>query len=132
MKIMLCYDGSAASKKALEVAEQQARAYGGELWVVTSLQAEAGTAHLFKEEIIEAEAHLEKIRETLKGKNIPCETHLLQRGLEPGDDLLSFAKENEIDQIVIGIRNRSRVGKLLLGSVAQYIILKADRPVISI
>jgi nucleotide-binding universal stress UspA family protein len=43
-----------------------------------------------------------------------------------------LAKENEIDQIMIGIRRRSKVGKLVFGSTAQYVILEAPCPVVAV
>jgi hypothetical protein len=61
-----------------------------------------------------------------KNKKIPCKTHLLVRGLLAGEDLVKFANDTGIDEIVIGIKRRSRVGKLLFGSTAQYTILKCD------
>ena len=53
-----------------------------------------------------AENDLEYVQ-TLFGKStIPCKTHLLVRGLSPGKDLVDFAKENEIDEIIVGVRRR--------------------------
>jgi nucleotide-binding universal stress UspA family protein len=63
---------------------------------------------------------------------ITCNTHLLIRGLTAGEDLVKFADENQIDQIVVGVKRRSKVGKLLMGSSAQYVILQAQCPVVSV
>jgi len=38
----------------------------------------------------------------------------------------------KIGEIIIGVRKRSKVGKLLLGSTAQYVVLHAPCPVITI
>ena len=48
------------------------------------------------------------------------------------DLLLSTAEEVDASVIVIGLRRRSRVGKLILGSNAQRILLDADRPVLAV
>jgi nucleotide-binding universal stress UspA family protein len=52
--------------------------------------------------------------------------------MTPGEDLVDYAGENGIDEIIIGIKRRSKVGKLLFGSNAQYVILKAPCPVVTV
>jgi nucleotide-binding universal stress UspA family protein len=56
----------------------------------------------------------------------------LIRGLAPGEDIVEFAEENKSDEIVIGVKRRSKVSKLLLGSTAQFVILQATCPVVSV
>lgn len=48
------------------------------------------------------------------------------------EDLLQIAKDPAADLIVIGVRHRSRVGKLLLGSDAQTVLLEAKCPVLAV
>jgi nucleotide-binding universal stress UspA family protein len=55
----------------------------------------------------------------------------MARGLTPGEDLVRFAEENQIDRIFVGIEKKSRTSKLILGSTAQFVILKAPCPVIT-
>jgi len=52
--------------------------------------------------------------------------------LEAGEDLVQLAEEKQIDEIIIGVRRRSKVGKLIFGSTAQYVILNAPCPVVSV
>ena len=52
--------------------------------------------------------------------------------MEPGEDLVTFARENNVDEIIIGVRHRSKVGKLVFGSTAQYVILEAHCPVLTV
>ena len=40
------------------------------------------------------------------------DTHLLIRGMSPGEDIVAFAKEQEVDSIIIGVKRRSKVGKV--------------------
>jgi nucleotide-binding universal stress UspA family protein len=49
-----------------------------------------------------------------------------------GEDLVEFAEENKIDEIIVGVKRRSKVGKLLMGSTAQYVILNASCPVVTV
>lgn len=48
---------------------------------------------------------------------------------EPAETILSNADQRDSDVIVIGARERSPIGKVLFGSVAQALILDSDRPV---
>ncbi len=48
------------------------------------------------------------------------------------DEVLRVAQEADASVIVIGLRKRSAVGKLLMGSNAQRILLDADRPVLAV
>jgi nucleotide-binding universal stress UspA family protein len=50
----------------------------------------------------------------------------------PAEVILSTASELAADMIVIGLRRRSPVGKLFLGSSSQQIILEADCPVVAV
>ena len=83
-------------------------------------------------EIEKAERGLEWAKSLFVEKNIPCATHLMIRGLSPGEDLVNFAKDNNADEIIVGVKRRSKVGKLILGSTAQYVILEANCPVVSV
>lgn len=49
---------------------------------------------------------------------------------DAGDHAIAVAQERRPALIVLGIRRRSRVGKLLLGSIAQTILLEVDCPVL--
>jgi len=53
-------------------------------------------------------------------------------GPDVADELLDAAREVDADAIVIGIRHRSAVGKMLMGSVAQRVLLEAPCPVIAV
>lgn len=55
-----------------------------------------------------------------------------QRSGDPAEELIRAAREVEADQIVLGGRRRSPVGKAVFGSVVQDVILKADCPVTTI
>lgn len=48
------------------------------------------------------------------------------------DSVLDAAESSDADLIVIGLRRRSAVGKLFLGSNAQRILMRADRPVLAV
>jgi len=56
----------------------------------------------------------------------------LIRGLTPGDDLVQFAKDHGADEIIVGVEKKSKVGKFVFGSNAQYVILEAHCPVVTV
>lgn len=129
MKILVGYDGTNSAKDALNQAKSHAKAFGASIEVVTSLQK--GTESETKN-IEQAERGLEYAKALFEEDNLECNTHLLIRGLSAGEDLVEFAKENAVDEIVVGVKRRSKVGKLLLGSTAQYVILQAHCPVVTV
>lgn len=54
------------------------------------------------------------------------------RGLEVADEVLTVARETAAELLVIGMRRRSPLGKLLLGSHSQHILIEADCPVVAV
>ena len=129
MKILVGYDGTNSAKEALNLAKSHAKAFGATVEVVTSMQT--GTESERKD-IEQAERGLAYAKSLFEDGGIECNTHLLIRGLSPGEDLVGFANENQIDQIIVGVKRRSKVGKLLMGSTAQYVILQARCPVVTV
>lgn len=129
MKIMLCYTGSRSSQSALKETVKRARVMDAQVYLVASM--EKGTEDEQKT-IGQLEAALKDAEEQLKKEDVACETHLLVRGMTPDEDLLAYAREQNVDEIVIGIRKRSRMGKLLFGSTAQFLILNAHCPVLTV
>jgi nucleotide-binding universal stress UspA family protein len=129
MKILVGYDGTNSAKEALNQAKSQAKAFGASVEVVTSMQKGTEAESKFIEQ---AERGLEYAKSFFEADGIACNTHLLIRGLSAGEDLIEFANENEVDQIFVGVKRRSKVGKLLMGSTAQYVILQAPCPVITV
>jgi len=129
MKILVGYDGSAQAKDALDIAKKHAQAFKATVYVVTSLTGESETT---TPDVKHARDELEYTRQFFEESGIPVETHLLIRGLTPGEDLVKFAEEHEIDEIVMGVRKMSPVGKLLFGSNARHVILHAHCPVVAV
>lgn len=127
MKLLVGFNGSESSKRALELASEYAKGSQDVLvYVVTSM--EGGSAEK-PQDIAGVEESLKWARNLMIKKRVPCETLQLARGLAPGEDLVKFAEDNGVDHIFMGIEKKSRTRKLLLGSTAQFIILKGPCPV---
>ena len=129
MKFLVGYNGSDVAKAALSLARTHAEVFGATVLIVTSM---GGGMSEKPEDIRKAEQELVFAEQFLKDKAIPCEIHQLARGMSPGEDLVYFAKEKGIDQIFVGVEKKSKTQKIILGSTAQYIILKAPCPVVSV
>ena len=129
MKILVGYDRSAVAKDALDLAKKHAKAFNAKVYLLTSL---IRSHELQLEDIQKSERELENLRTQFTAEGISCETHAIVSANSPGEDVVQFAADNEIDEIVIGVRRRSKVGKLLFGSNAQYIILQAECPVVAV
>jgi nucleotide-binding universal stress UspA family protein len=129
MKILVGYDGSNGAEKALALAQNHAKVFKAEIYLVTSL--EQGPT-LQKDDIEKAEDDLERLKRPFDSDGIYCETDAVVSHLSAGEDLVQFAIDNSIDEIFIGIKKKSKVGKLVFGSTAQYVILNAQCPVVSV
>lgn len=129
MRILVGYDGSNAAKDTLKLALDHAKRFGASVEVVTSMTRGREAE---REEISETEGGLAWAAEKAQTVGVACTTHLLIRGLSVGEDIAAYAEEKKIDLIYIGVRRRSRVGKLILGSNAQYVILNAPCPVVTV
>jgi nucleotide-binding universal stress UspA family protein len=129
VKIMVCMDGSNVAKDALDLAKKRAKALDAEIYLLTSM---VGGSDVPIDEFEKAEKRLKKAKSNVKAEGIPCESLLSVRGLDAGEELVRLAKEEKIDEIYIGIRRRSKVGKFIFGSTAQYVILEAPCPVVTV
>ncbi len=129
MNILVGYNASYVSKSALELARKHAKAFDGKVYVMIS--SEGGSKEKL-EEVSQARKELESAKEFVEKEGVECEVVQMARGMSPGEDLVRFTKENSIDHLYVGIEKKSKTQKILLGSTAQYVILKANCPVTTV
>ena len=127
MIIVTGFIRSAEGREALQRSIEEVRQRGGRLIVVHS--SEGGTSESAVDVLADNE-ELEKIDAELTAEGIDHEVKEFARGNTPAEDVVSIANESKADLIVIGLRKRSLVGKFLLGSNAQDILMQADCPVL--
>lgn len=84
------------------------------------------------EDAVRLEREMNDVRSRLDAAGVQHEVRTLVRDNEPTEDLLEVAEEVGAELLVIGLRRRSPVGKLLLGSNAQSILLRAECPVLAV
>jgi len=127
MNIMVGYNGSEPSNAAVELAVLRAKAIGAELIIVNCMDEDVVAENIERKEEV-----LEQVCSQVKGKGVHCEQHLLIRGASAEEDFVNYALERGADEIVIGVRKRSKVGKMVFGSFAQFVILNAHCPVTTV
>ena len=129
MSIVVGYIPTPEGRAALRRAELEAVRRGVKLVVVNSQEGgrewDAHDARRFEQE-------LAKVRHKLDDAGIENEVRTLVKGNTPAEDLIEVAAAENAEYIVIGLRRRSPVGKLFLGSNAQQILLGADCAVIAV
>lgn len=129
MRIVVGFVKSAPGKAALDRAIEEAQLRQATLVVVHSME---GGDKEGAEEVLAYREELEGVERRLRDLDLPNEIHEFVRGQTPSEDLIQCARDVEADLIVIGLRRRSPVGKLLLGSNAQEILLDAECPVLAV
>lgn len=127
--IIVGLDDSKVSQEVLKLAGKHARAFNSTVVIVTSMK---GGPDVPQREFVQAEKRLSQAEAFFTEEGISNESHLSIRGLEPGEDIVKFAEEKDAEEIIIGVKRRSKVGKLLFGSNAQYVILNAPCPVVTV
>lgn len=120
---------SPAGQAALDAAVEETRRRNGRLVVVHSARGgrddDAAT-------VLDLRDALEEMEARLRGEGLDVTVRDLVRGNDPAVDLVEVAAAENAALIVIGLRRRSPVGKLLMGSNAQEILLRADCPVLAV
>lgn len=114
---------------ALRLAAEEAQLRSSSLVVVNSHR---GGREFSGEASVEGQSLLDEVGDQLKASGIQHEVRQLVRGLDPAEDLVDVAQEVAAELIIIGLRRRSPVGKLILGSNAQRILLDAPCPVLAV
>ncbi len=127
--IVVGYVPKPEGQAALRRAAEEALLRKARLVVVNSHR---GGREYDRDDAIRDEQELEDIRSQLTGVGVEHEIRQLVRGMDPADDLIQVAHDVSADFIVIGLRRRSPVGKLILGSNAQRILLDAPCPVLAV
>lgn len=132
MTIVVGFTPSPEGYEAVNFGIHQAQALQESLLVLN-----AGIGESSDEPGVATQEDLAKIRdrlaEELAGTKCDWEVKQFLRGNDAAEEILALTEASpEVRLIVIGSRNRSKVGKLFMGSTAQRIILGAEVPVISV
>lgn len=125
MTVVVSYVSTREGEAALTAAIDEAQRRSSRLIVVL---ARGGRGD--EQTTLESEA--DALRDRLDHADIAYEVQPVRRGRDVADDMVEIAEAHHAELIVIGLRRRSPVGKLLLGSQAQRILLDATCPVLAV
>jgi nucleotide-binding universal stress UspA family protein len=75
---------------------------------------------------------LDRVQRDVTELGVDVEVVRIEQGSDPADALVRVAEDRDASVIVIGLRHRSPVGKLIMGSSAQRILLDARCPVLAV
>ncbi len=126
MTVAVAHQVSPASRLALAQAEKEAKVRGTDLAVLHVVDnIDHDKAEAYKLGISD---EIERVMGS--EPSVPWQLHLRTTAPDLGRELVDLADEVGAELLVIGARRRSPVGKALMGSVAQTVILQANIPVL--
>ncbi len=128
MSIVVGYVPTREGRAALRKAAAEAQLRQATLVVVKSQRR---GRDFDAEEARQFEELLGEVQEGLAAHGVEHEVRSPGGG-DPSEDLIEIAEETGAELIVIGLRRRTPVGKLILGSNAQRILLDAPCPVLAV
>lgn len=128
MSIVVGMLATKEGRAAIVRAAEEARLRQVPLVVVESSRKQSPDVH----EAQRLEALLTELQQSLEQEGLPHEVRSATGSGDPSEDLISVAEETDAALIVIGLRRRTPVGKLILGSNAQRILLDASCPVLAV
>ena len=127
MTILVAYvarpEGRAALDKAIEIATRR-----NEALVVVN----AGPGGHQEDPALISGYEAERVEERLASLGIQAEFKQFVRGKSAIDEIDSLVTELNVSVLVIGLRKRTAVGKLLLGSMAQEILMTIPCPILAV
>lgn len=143
MTVVVGYVPTALGRAALRRAAEEAELRG---WKLVTVHSETIDRQFDQDEGKALDAERTVIRDHLDEVGIEHEEirfeamrsvrgtdpSLPERGVDPGEDLIAVAEQTGARLIVIGIRRRSLVGKLFMGSNAQKVLQGAPCAVLGV
>ena len=128
MPVVVGFIPTNEGRAALDRAIEESKLRGEKLIVVGSSKG----GDEFLKLGLNFDEELTKVTDRLKTEGVEHEVHGYVRGKDPAEDLVEVAEQTGATLIVIGLRRRSPVGKLIMGSNAQRILLDATCDVLAV
>ncbi len=124
MTVVVAYVPNQYGEVAIDAGVQEARRRGARLVVVNSSRGDA---------LVDPKFAGQPALGVLEARLAGVEHDVRQSvGADVADQVLEIVREVDADVLVIGLRHRTPVGKMLMGSVAQRLLLEAPCPVLAV
>lgn len=127
MAIIVGYVPTPQGLAALDSAIEEARRRGRRLIVVNSSRGESLVDPRFA-----TGAEWDSVERRLTESGVEHELAQIVESKDAADQILALARDLNAELIVIGLRRRTAVGKFIMGSQAQTILLQAECPVLAV
>jgi len=127
MSVVVGYVPNEKGRAALQAALEETRFRGCPLVVVNTTRADRLVDPRYAQE-----EGLSELEDTLAGSGVEYELRHFSSDDTAAEDILNVGREVSAELIVIAVRHRTAVGKLLLGSTAQTVILDAPCSVLAV
>lgn len=127
MTVLVGYVPSPEGEAALRAAVDESRLRGESLLVVNTSRGDASV-----DPALAGRHDLDLLKRDLIELGVDFEIRQLIGGRDAADEIVDLAAAPDVSLLVIGLRRRTPVGKLILGSSAQRILLDAPCPVLAV
>lgn len=124
--IVVGYSADAFGAAAIEAAVAEARLRDTSLLVINATSGESHVDARFAKA-----GQIDGVEVRLRDSGVAFEVRQ-PVGVDVAEALLGAMDQAEAELLVIGVRHRSPVGKLLLGSVSQRLLLECPKPVLAV
>ncbi len=120
--IVVGYVGGSSGRACLEQGIVEATARSTSLLLIQAVSTGRGQRMVDAEEMADVQARL-----TRSGVKFEISQPI---GADPAEELLRAMDADDAEVLVIGMRRRTQVGKLFLGSTSQYLLIECNKPVL--
>ena len=137
MHIIVGYHQAPEGRAAFERAREEARLRDASLHAIhvlrSPLTGDATELRAWGAQVEQARAEASALERELSAEGLTCQVEVqTSSSRTPAEILIQAVTAADADLLIIGIRSRSPVGKLILGSVAREVLLAAPCPVLAV
>ena len=144
-RILVCLDGSKIAEQILPYATEQAQRFGSKLvllrvvtvpgsaYMTSATGIPVQTGEFIREEFRRQEAdiktYLESVAQSVREKVVETECVVLGPA-HVGKAIVGYAQEHAIDLVCLATHGHSGLGRVVSGSVADYVLRQAGIPIL--